>query len=94
MVFKAVGNFALPSQEKSQNEVNRQFRKDHEAAVARIPNPDTVVRQLDLPYSPPPGLAGPYQENPLIAQIAGMPKCGEIQSGQREEPFLSKSIRP
>ncbi|CAL2229811.1 unnamed protein product [Prunus armeniaca] len=64
-------------------QVNRQFRKDREAAKARIPNPDDVVQQLDLPYGPPPGLAWPYQENPLIAQIAGMPERGEIQGGQR-----------
>ncbi|CAL8084346.1 unnamed protein product [Prunus armeniaca] len=63
---------------------NRQFRKDREAAIARIPNPDAVVQQLDLPYGPPPGLAWPYQENPLIAQIAGIPGHGEIQAGQRE----------
>ncbi|CAL2270535.1 unnamed protein product [Prunus armeniaca] len=63
--------------------VNRQFRKDREAAMARIPNPDAVVQQLDLPYGPPPGLAWPYQENPLIAQIVGMPERGEIQAGQR-----------
>ncbi|CAL9000803.1 unnamed protein product, partial [Prunus brigantina] len=50
-----------------QESVNRQFRKDREAAMARIPNPDAVVQQLDLPYGPPPGLAWPYQENPLIA---------------------------
>ncbi|CAL8151513.1 unnamed protein product [Prunus armeniaca] len=48
-------------------QVNRQFKKDREAAIARIPNPNAVVQQLDLPYSPPPGLAWPYQENPLIA---------------------------
>ncbi|CAL2256309.1 unnamed protein product [Prunus armeniaca] len=64
-------------------QVNMQFRKDREAAIARIPNPDVVVQQLDLPYGPPPGLAWPYQENPLIAQIAGMPERGEIQAGQR-----------
>ncbi|CAL2228340.1 unnamed protein product [Prunus armeniaca] len=63
--------------------VNRQFRKDREAAMAKIPNPDAVVQQLDLPYGPPPGLAWPYQENPLIAQIAGMPEREEIQTGQR-----------
>ncbi|CAL9005278.1 unnamed protein product, partial [Prunus brigantina] len=54
-------------------QVNRQFRKDREA--------DT----LDLPFGPPPGLAWPYQENPLIAQIAGMLGHGEIQAGQRGE---------
>ncbi|CAL2260679.1 unnamed protein product [Prunus armeniaca] len=64
-------------------QVNRQFRKDREAAIARIPNPDAVVQQLDLPYGPPPGLAWPYQENPLIAQIAWMPEREEIQAGQR-----------
>ncbi|CAL8119942.1 unnamed protein product [Prunus armeniaca] len=64
-------------------QVNMQFRKDPEAAMARIPNPDAVVQQLDLPYGPPPGLAWPYQENSLIAQIARMPECGEIQAGQR-----------
>ncbi len=64
-------------------QVNRQFRKDREAAMARIPNPDVVVQQLDLPYGPPPGLAWPYQENPLIAQIAGVQGHGEIQAGQR-----------
>ncbi|KAL6279323.1 hypothetical protein ACE6H2_016204 [Prunus campanulata] len=64
-------------------QVNRQFRKDREAAMARIPNPDAVVRQLDLPYGPPPGLAWPYQENPLIAQIAGVPGPEEIQAVQR-----------
>ncbi|CAL9017437.1 unnamed protein product, partial [Prunus brigantina] len=63
----------------------KQFRKDREAAMARIPNPDTVVQQLDLPYGPPPGLAWPYQENPLIAQIAGIPWLGEVQAGQRGE---------
>ncbi|CAL2239198.1 unnamed protein product [Prunus armeniaca] len=51
--------------------------------MARIPNSDVVVQQLDLPYGPPPGLAWPYQENPLIAQIDGMPRHGEIQAGQR-----------
>ncbi|CAL9025190.1 unnamed protein product [Prunus brigantina] len=62
---------------------SRQFRKDREAAMARIPNPDVVVQQLDLPYGPPLGLAWPYQENPLIAQIAGILRHGEIQAGQR-----------
>ncbi|CAL9025003.1 unnamed protein product [Prunus brigantina] len=66
-------------------QVNRQFRKDREAAMARIPNPDAVVQQLDLPYGPPPGLAWPYQENPFIAQIAGIPWLGEVQAGQRGE---------
>ncbi|CAL8152692.1 unnamed protein product [Prunus armeniaca] len=65
-----------------QLQVNRQFKKDRETAVARIPNPDVVVQQLELPSGPPPGLAWPYQENPLIAQIAGMPGHGEIQVGQ------------
>ncbi|CAL2229303.1 unnamed protein product [Prunus armeniaca] len=51
--------------------------------MARIPNPDVVVQQLDLPYGPPPGLAWPYQENPLIAQIAGILAHGEIQAGHR-----------
>ncbi|CAL9010829.1 unnamed protein product [Prunus brigantina] len=64
-------------------QVNRQFRKDHKAAMARIPNPAFVVQQLDLPFGPPLGLAWPYQENPLIAQIAGIPGQGEIQAGQR-----------
>ncbi|CAL9011775.1 unnamed protein product [Prunus brigantina] len=64
-------------------QVNRQFRKDHKAAMARIPNPALVVQQLDLPFGPPLGLAWPYQENPLIAQIAGIPGQGEIQAGQR-----------
>ncbi|CAL2257138.1 unnamed protein product [Prunus armeniaca] len=59
-------------------QVNRQFRKDREAAMAKIPNPDAVVQQLDLPYGPPPGLAWPYQENPLITQIAGILEHGEI----------------
>ncbi|CAL2256885.1 unnamed protein product [Prunus armeniaca] len=45
-------------------QVNRQFRKDCEAAMARIPNPDVV-------------------EKPIIAQIAGIPRRGEIQVGQR-----------
>ncbi|CAL2239191.1 unnamed protein product [Prunus armeniaca] len=62
-------------------QVSRQFRKDREAAMARIPNLDVVVQQLDLPYGPPPGLAWPYQENLLIAQIAGIPGRGEIQPG-------------
>ncbi|CAL9001125.1 unnamed protein product [Prunus brigantina] len=60
-----------------------QVKKDREAAIARIPNPDVVVQQLDLPYGLPPGLAWTYQENPLIAQIAGIPGRGEIQAGQR-----------
>ncbi|CAL2259627.1 unnamed protein product [Prunus armeniaca] len=64
-------------------QVSRQFRKDREAAMAKIPNSDMVVQQLDLPYGPSPGLAWPYQENPLIAQIAGIPGHGEIQAGQR-----------
>ncbi|CAL2266095.1 unnamed protein product [Prunus armeniaca] len=68
-------------------QVNRQFRKDREAAMARIPNPDEVVQQLDLPYGPPPGLAWPYQENPLVAQIAGIPERGGIQAGHREVAF-------
>ncbi|CAL2262768.1 unnamed protein product [Prunus armeniaca] len=38
-------------------QVNRQFRKDREATMARIPNPDVVVQQLDLPYGPLLGLA-------------------------------------
>ncbi|CAL2246653.1 unnamed protein product [Prunus armeniaca] len=63
-------------------QVNRQFRKDCGAAITRIPNPDAVVQQLDLLYGPPPGLAWPYQENPLITQIAGVPGHGEIQAGQ------------
>ncbi|CAL9009181.1 unnamed protein product, partial [Prunus brigantina] len=65
--------------------LRQEFRKDREAAMARIPNPDAVVQQLDLPYGPPPGLAWPYQENPLIAQIAGIPGLGEVQAGQRGE---------
>ncbi|CAL9001591.1 unnamed protein product [Prunus brigantina] len=60
-------------------QVNRQFRKDREAVMARITNPNDVVQQLDLPYGPPPRLAWPY--NPLIAQIAGMLERGEIQAG-------------
>ncbi|CAL2247104.1 unnamed protein product [Prunus armeniaca] len=48
-------------------QVNKQFRKDRAAAIARIPNPDVVVQQLDLPFGPPPRLAWPYQENPLIS---------------------------
>ena len=64
-------------------QVNRQFRKDREAAMARISNTDVVVQQLDLPYGPPPGLAWPYQENPFIAQIAGVQGHGEIRAGQR-----------
>ncbi|CAL2255558.1 unnamed protein product [Prunus armeniaca] len=64
-------------------QVNRQFRKDREAAMARIPNPNTVVQQLDLPYGPPPGLAWQYKENPFIAQIARVPEHGEIQTRQR-----------
>ncbi|CAL8175146.1 unnamed protein product [Prunus armeniaca] len=66
-------------------QVNMQFRKDCEAAMTRIPNLDAVVQQLDLPYGPSPGLAWSYQENPLIAQIAGMLWHGEIQTGQRGE---------
>ncbi|CAL2254926.1 unnamed protein product [Prunus armeniaca] len=38
-------------------QVNRQFMKDREAAMTRIPNPDVMVQQLDLPYGPPPGFA-------------------------------------
>ncbi|CAL2246213.1 unnamed protein product [Prunus armeniaca] len=64
-------------------QINRQFRKDREATMARIPNPDVVVQQLDLLYSPTPRLAWPYQENPLIAQITGISGHGEIQAGQR-----------
>ncbi|CAL2258210.1 unnamed protein product [Prunus armeniaca] len=64
-------------------QVSRQFRKDCKAAMAIIPNLDVVVQQLDLPYGPPPGLAWPYKENPLIAQIARIPGHGEIQVGQR-----------
>ena len=59
-------------------QVNRQFRKDQESAMARIPNPDPVIQQLDLPYGPPPGLAWPYQENAIVAQIAGVPDHREI----------------
>ncbi|CAL2234708.1 unnamed protein product [Prunus armeniaca] len=66
-------------------QVNKQFRKDREAAIARNPNPDVVVQQLDLTYGPPPRLAWPYQENPLIAQIAKVPARGEIQARQRGE---------
>ncbi|CAL2229124.1 unnamed protein product [Prunus armeniaca] len=62
-------------------QVNKQFRKDREAAMARIPNPDVVVQQLDLPYGPPPGLPWPYQENHLITQIARILGHGEIQAG-------------
>ena len=65
-------------------QVNRQFRKDRESAMARNPNPDPVIQQLDLPYGPPPGLIWPYQENPLVAQIAGVPSHTEIQAGPRE----------
>ncbi|CAL2260310.1 unnamed protein product [Prunus armeniaca] len=68
-------------------QVNRQFRKDREAAMARIPNPDEVVQQLDLPYGPPPGLAWPYHENPLVAQIAGIPERGGLQAGHGEVAF-------
>ncbi|CAL8119903.1 unnamed protein product [Prunus armeniaca] len=64
-------------------QVNRQFRKDREAAMARIPNPNVVVQQLDLPNDPPLVLAWPYQENPLIAQIARILGHGEIQARQR-----------
>ncbi|CAL9019199.1 unnamed protein product, partial [Prunus brigantina] len=66
-------------------QVNRQFRKDREAAMARIPNPNVVVQQLDLPYGPPPGLAWPYQEKPIVAQITGVLGHEEIQAGQRGE---------
>ncbi|CAL9018576.1 unnamed protein product [Prunus brigantina] len=52
-------------------QVNMQFRKDREAAMARIPNPDVVVQQLDLSHGPPLGLAWSHQENPFIAQMAG-----------------------
>ncbi|CAL2228306.1 unnamed protein product [Prunus armeniaca] len=58
-------------------QVNKQFKKDREASMARIPNLDVVVQQVDLPYGPPPGLAWPYQENPLVAQIAGIPGYGQ-----------------
>ncbi|KAI5338553.1 hypothetical protein L3X38_017824 [Prunus dulcis] len=68
---------------RSKSGSRRQFRKDRKAAMARIPNLDVVVQQLDLPYGPPPGLAWPYQENPLIAQIAEIPGHREIQAGQR-----------
>ncbi|CAL9012721.1 unnamed protein product, partial [Prunus brigantina] len=68
-------------------QVNRQFRKDREAAMARIPNPYVVVQQLDLPHGPPPGLVWPYQENPIIAQITGIPGHGEIQVEQRGKAF-------
>ncbi|KAI5343915.1 hypothetical protein L3X38_011791 [Prunus dulcis] len=64
-------------------QVNRQFRKDREAAIARIPNLDAVVQLPDLPYGPPPRLAWPYQENLLITQIAEIPRRGENQAGQR-----------
>ncbi|CAL2240399.1 unnamed protein product [Prunus armeniaca] len=69
--------------QRSQDTLNNMIRKDREAAMARIPNPNVVVQRLDLPNDPPPGLAWPYQENPLIAQIAGIPGHGEIQAGQR-----------
>ncbi|CAL2230427.1 unnamed protein product [Prunus armeniaca] len=49
--------------------------------MAGIPNSDAVVQHLDLSYGPLPGLAWSYQENPLIAQIAGVPEHGEIQTG-------------
>ncbi|KAI5338703.1 hypothetical protein L3X38_017975 [Prunus dulcis] len=65
-------------------QVNRQFRKDRETAMARIPNPDAGVQQLDLPYGPLLGLAWPYQEDPLFAQVAGVPDHREIQAGPRE----------
>ncbi|CAL8087294.1 unnamed protein product [Prunus armeniaca] len=50
-------------------QVSRQFKKDREVAMARIPNPDVVVQQLDLPYDPPP--------------IAGIPGHGKIQAGHK-----------
>ncbi|CAL8090250.1 unnamed protein product [Prunus armeniaca] len=68
--------------------VNKQFRKDREATIARNPNPDVVVQQLDLPFRPPPGLAWPYHENPFIGQIAGMLGHGEIQATQRGGALL------
>ncbi|KAI5312905.1 hypothetical protein L3X38_042079 [Prunus dulcis] len=44
---------------------SRCSRKDREATIARIPNPDVVVQQLELHFGPPAGLAWSYQENPL-----------------------------
>lgn len=69
-------------------QVNMQFRKDREDAIARNPNPDLVVQQLDLPFGPPPGFIWPYQKNPLIAQIAGIPEQAGIQDRQRGEAFV------
>ncbi|CAL8168064.1 unnamed protein product [Prunus armeniaca] len=63
-------------------QVNRLFRKDREAVIAKIPNLDVVVQQLDLPFGPPPRLVCR-----LIAQIARVPRQGEIQDGQREGAF-------
>ncbi|CAL8173638.1 unnamed protein product [Prunus armeniaca] len=62
--------------------------------MARIPNPDDVIQQLDLPYGPPPGLAWPYQENPLIAQIAEVPGMERSRLDRGDEPFPSKNVRP
>lgn len=64
-------------------QVNRQFRKDHEAGDARNPNPYAVVQQLELPFGSPPRLAWSYQENPLITQMVEIPESVEAHVEQR-----------
>ncbi|CAL8992220.1 unnamed protein product, partial [Prunus brigantina] len=65
--------------------VIREGLESEESDAIHSAHGSVVVQQLDLPYGPPPGLVWPYQENPLIAQIAGVPEHGEIQAGQRRE---------
>ncbi|CAL2276890.1 unnamed protein product [Prunus armeniaca] len=88
-------------------QVNRQFRKDCEAVIARIPNPDAVVQQLDLPYGPLPELAWPYQERHARQRGGALPvqerqalirpegpAPGRIQQNQPEPQPIPQPVAP
>lgn len=64
-------------------QVNRQFRENREVATIKGLNLDAVVQQLDLIFGAPPGLAWPYQEDPVIAQMMGEPEPIVIQPRHR-----------
>ncbi|CAL8172982.1 unnamed protein product [Prunus armeniaca] len=60
---------------------------DQDAAMSK------AIAQLDLSYGLPPGLAWPYQENPLIAQIAGQ-KGGALPIQEQEGPVWLEDPAP
>ncbi|CAL8152302.1 unnamed protein product [Prunus armeniaca] len=132
MVSRAVGNFALPSQEEGleseesdarqsahdstgsrhsrtgsrginqiqesvpRQEVNWQFRKDREASMARIPNPDAIIvgipghREIQARQR---GGALPVQEREALARPEG-PALVQIQQTQPIPPISPPSPQP